>query len=322
MKCSEGDHAKICSHVTVHLGDLWFPLQVNRACDRLQSSKQHRHRHHRRIKMSGTNSTNMQTDETCPLETFIRKAERVLFDQRCPRRGIFETVTNGDTPRVRKGPGKDNQIIIYHGCFNPPHEGHRELLCRAYLGTDQRVIAAMILPADIPELAEKEYTEEGDRTFLLSGRQRAHLWRDEFVSRWSWVFPGPPHLLSAFLRIMHYIAFDEGYELSFPSLAGAEHVSIERGLEKREYGSGSIISSDINRSAEFVKMNSTGQRMCHRLPACGPWKHIEHSHIEGHDKVECWGGLEFCSACWKLYHMSPHLRDAKTLDGMKEPPPL
>lgn len=270
--------------------------------------------------MSGPDNTKisdstMQADESCPLETLIRKAERVLFDQRYPRRGIFETVANGETPQVRKGPGNDNQIIIYHGNFNPPHEGHRELLCRAYLGTDQRSIAAMIVLADIPELAGKECVEKGDWKFLLSRQQRAHLWKDKFMSRWSWVFPGPPNLLSAFIKIIHYIAFDEGYELSFPSLAGAEHISIERGLEKRQYGSGDVISSDINRSAEFVRMNSTGQRICYRLPACGSWEHIEHSPIAGHGKVGCWAELDFCSACWKLYRMSPHLRDAKTMDG-------
>lgn len=263
----------------------------------------------------------MQEADSCALEVFIRKTERVFLNHPVPRRDIFNAASE-DAPRLRKGPGKDNQVIVFPGSFNPPHEGHRELLSRAFLGTDQKVIAAIILPAATSKLAEKENVGSGEKKFLLTGAQRAQLWKDDFVGRFSWVFPGALHQFTAYIKTMRLIAEKEGYQLTFTSLVGAELLSLQGGgLHGRQYGNGGIVCSDINRAAGFITVNPAGQHICHRLPQCGTWSQIVYNHASDLDPIECIERQDFCSACWKLHRMCPHLRELETLDDIIQQEP-
>ncbi|KAH6640810.1 glycosyl hydrolase [Chaetomium tenue] len=53
---------------------------------------------------------------------------------------------------------RPNRILLFPGCFNPPHLAHHALLQQAFTRTqtDLRVVAAMVLPPDDDRLAAKE----------------------------------------------------------------------------------------------------------------------------------------------------------------------
>ena len=126
------------------------------------------------------------------LEYYILLAEQVYFKNRTPKpRKIFRPNPNGQTPTLRSD--RENRILVYPGSFNPPHLGQTGLLWHTYLSLDDKTIAAMILPMSTASVSRKKLTgnEMGldDRMFKLSSIQRGQLWRDNILSRFTWVWP-------------------------------------------------------------------------------------------------------------------------------------
>jgi hypothetical protein len=90
------------------------------------------------------------------LSTYILLAEASTLPSSSPRtRPIFNTAFGISTPILKTD--RENRIILYPGCFNPLHLGHKALLWHTYLSTDSHTIAAMILPVD--DVSEKTYTD-------------------------------------------------------------------------------------------------------------------------------------------------------------------
>jgi hypothetical protein len=53
--------------------------------------------------------------------------------------------------------GRINRILLYPGCFNPPHRDHFEILRHGFGKRDRDIciIAAIVLPLDDESLAKK-----------------------------------------------------------------------------------------------------------------------------------------------------------------------
>ena len=80
------------------------------------------------------------------LENYISKAQAQIRSCASKDLKVFNQATNVVPPTLRKG--HLSRIIVYYGCFNPPHRSHRELVCHAFLRTDHRTIAVMVVPMD------------------------------------------------------------------------------------------------------------------------------------------------------------------------------
>lgn len=63
-------------------------------------------------------------------------------------------LSHNSPPRLRSD--RMNRIIVYAGCFNPPHVGHQALLTYVFNHCkDINVVAAVIIPADDDAVKEK-----------------------------------------------------------------------------------------------------------------------------------------------------------------------
>jgi hypothetical protein len=79
------------------------------------------------------------------LSVYIQYAETSTFRDCTSECSIFSrTPGYFTTPCLRRG--KPNRILVHADCFNPPHLGHLELLLHIFLRTDEKTIAAMIVP--------------------------------------------------------------------------------------------------------------------------------------------------------------------------------
>jgi hypothetical protein len=73
--------------------------------------------------------------ETSPLESYLLQADKDLDGT------VFFRQDGVELPQLRIG--NPNSVIVFPGCFNPPHRAHLELICNAFYSTDDCTIAAM-----------------------------------------------------------------------------------------------------------------------------------------------------------------------------------
>jgi hypothetical protein len=196
------------------------------------------------------------------LSSYIARVGALLDPLPAPRtRPIFRTGPNITTPTLRSD--RENRILLYPGCFNPPHHDHTALLWHIFLCTHTSTIAAMIFPVD--EVDGKRFTNINGRTFELSRYQRSQLWQDEILGRFSWVCSVGELQYPEFRYMVERLAWAEGFQIQFVSTHGADQ------FEDGELpSSDSVITSDVTRPIEFV--NDRGYDNMTQLENCRPWK--------------------------------------------------
>jgi hypothetical protein len=159
------------------------------------------------------NTPKLWTERFHPLQQYITRANKHQRGGLCLR-------TCGSTS-VREfeptlGMGYKNRIVVFAGCFNPPHGGHMELLSYAYLRTDDKTVAVIILPTD--DNCNKAYTEVGDHKVNLSKAQRVQLWEDDMVGLFTWIWTGPRKSSDEFKTALRRQATEDGYYIDFTDL--------------------------------------------------------------------------------------------------------
>ncbi|CAO2649922.1 Nn.00g012140.m01.CDS01 [Neocucurbitaria sp. VM-36] len=259
------------------------------------------HRKHREIK-----------DSTCAhLEEYIIRAEKNVLGNTSARSKIFRSAPGSRAPMLRKG--VPNRVIIFAGCFNPPHKAHFELLCHAFLRTDRRTIAAMILSIDDRRLKGKRFTEVACQSLVLGKAQRMSLWDDEVLGRFTWSWPGLEKDVDAFISKIQELGRRDGFELSFTALMGSDHIGyLETGSEG--WGTGSVISSDITRPVYFMA-DGTGRPATVSGSGWNEWRAILQPKRKslGPDEPHCRN--QPCWACWKLFQVYPECFNGDFEDG-------
>ncbi|KAL8846252.1 MAG: hypothetical protein Q9221_008642 [Calogaya cf. arnoldii] len=107
---------------------------------------------------------------------------------------IFDGNQENGQIRFKENPQLDrtrtNVILVFHGCFNPPHRGHLAVLWHAYhqLAKELNIVAAIIIPGPDEGLHDK-YRHLGTETLVLPLKYRARLWNeDPHFPPWAWVF--------------------------------------------------------------------------------------------------------------------------------------
>jgi hypothetical protein len=226
-----------------------------------------------------------------PLLTYILRAEALEIINPPKRlQPLFKPAPHVSPPTLRSD--RENRILVYPGCFNPPHHGHTALLWHTFLCCDSHTIAALIVPIDDFCVASKASTSGSGRSFRLTHYQRSQLWKDNVLNRFTWTYPGDLHDYTEFREKVVELAAKDGFKINFVTCYGSDHFEREKAPSSR-----SVVGSDVTRARGFVR--DGGERMS-RLRECRPWKKMagmrEILYQDPGEKPECWP----CWACCKM----------------------
>ncbi|GJC90749.1 hypothetical protein ColLi_13587 [Colletotrichum liriopes] len=153
--------------------------------------------------------------------------------------------------------GQKNRVLLYPGCFNPPHLGHYNILRRAFEGSqDINVIAAIVLLLDDDSLEAK--CEAKGQSLVLSRSERACLWRSDarVLPQW-WIYDGS-------VRDWYWLREDlenaiaiDGFDFQFASVLGPDHISRFGSYLGWNWSCHETITSDAGRRSDLVKADGS-----------------------------------------------------------------
>ncbi|PNY26982.1 Uncharacterized protein TCAP_03092 [Tolypocladium capitatum] len=183
-----------------------------------------------------------------------------------PSQRPFNNGEAQDPPLLRPNRAH-NHILLYPGCFNPPHRGHVALLNHVLrnAGADLSLVAAVIVFTDDDKLAAKNRKEK--QPLLLSKAKRAELWRGAAIaSDRVWVFGGLEDSWRGLREQLQRNLVRQKIDLRFLLLVGPDWISARSVTDPKSWGCVEAVTSDISRPVDFRCPNSLRQ-----LPKCSPW---------------------------------------------------
>ncbi|KAI1375450.1 hypothetical protein F4677DRAFT_422866 [Hypoxylon crocopeplum] len=229
-----------------------------------------------------------------PLETYIQRATQSA--------GTATTTTTNERVKTgHKSPllvrNRVNRILLFNGCFNPPHHGHLAHLTHAFrhCGEDLNVVGAVILVAPDSYLRWKH--KAGTDVLRLSETQRIQLWNEELAGShagthnagdgdgdedygWFWVIPET--MWSQIVQVIEQSSRIEGFPVEFVRLAGGDKVSLQA-AEHGVWGCRMTLTTDISRPVDFLpELSSEPMSLKHH----SPWKRVGWDKLEGTQELE------------------------------------
>ena len=181
------------------------------------------------------------------------------------RCAVFDKGITHRRPRLEQN--RVNRILLYPGCFNPPHQGHQALLHYAFTNCqDMHVIAAIVLPLDDDDVDAK--CRRAGSNLVLTKDERVRLLRGHGRHDWRWVYDRDIQEWFSFRRRLTEAIRRDGFNLEFAVLAGPDHIKRDSELPWNPWDCEEIITSDVGRASDFSFGNSLLQ-----LRDCEPWEH-------------------------------------------------
>jgi hypothetical protein len=171
--------------------------------------------------------------ETMPLEHYIRKALPWPIRRKLPK-SLFRPTPSMSAPTLRRG--ITNRILVYRGCFNPPHIGHRLLLSNAFFCSQFPDMIAAVVDFASGIASEKLHAEA---KLHLSREERIRLWQDDRLDPWAYFTPS-----KSAMKMVWYaqrLAQEDGFQIEFVRLLGAEYLA-----NGRSRGSNSCIFGSLD----------------------------------------------------------------------------
>ncbi|KAF2243514.1 hypothetical protein BU26DRAFT_493503 [Trematosphaeria pertusa] len=181
-------------------------------------------------------NTPISTPKTVPLEQYIRAVLPPDIHDELPT-CFFRPSATFPTPTLKKG--ITNRVILFSGSFNPPHIGHKLLLCHAFFrSTYPNVIAAIITPAS------------------------------KCLDPWVLVNPYGMRVHRAITEDLFEAAAKDGFKIEFVVVGGPDYLTKDHGC--RFWGAEvyEVIVSDVFRPAYFMAPDGSLEP----LRWCRAWK--------------------------------------------------
>ncbi|KAF2734214.1 hypothetical protein EJ04DRAFT_523908 [Polyplosphaeria fusca] len=218
-----------------------------------------------------------------PLDHFIQRAmskieKDIHTRSNTPYHGYtnpsFPSIDNQRTPYLRSD--QMNRILLYHGCFNPPHMEHKTTLCHSFLpaGSNLGIIAAIIVLADDQDCMRKQKKagKELRMSLVLSREQRIQIWNDDMPSNWHWCFPRDYETMDLFEVELSKMCKKSGYDIEFVSVSGVDH------FHDTDVISGGNIVCGTKERATFLRKDGSGGWTLNQASEYGPWNDLEEEY--------------------------------------------
>jgi nicotinic acid mononucleotide adenylyltransferase len=204
--------------------------------------------------------------QTAELGPYIAKCFPQIYG---PIDNVFNEKNPQRTPTLKSN--RANRIILYPGSFNPPHQGHRALLCHAFHSCqDINVIGAFILPGGHTAI-EVKVAREGSHT-AFTNEERIRLWKS-CLPDWCWVYSGQVRDFKSFSLQLFELIKRDGFQVQFVMLMGPDHIHQWSRPTRNRWHCHEVVISDISRAPEFLTWTNTLQR----FDRYTPWKTVPHS---------------------------------------------
>lgn len=175
---------------------------------------------------------------------------------------IFDHGITHDNPVLISG--QVNRILLYPGCFNPPHIAHKALLHTCFASSeDINAIAAIILPMDDEAIGKK-----CPDNLILGKEQRVQLWQDHVPYNKYWIYDRSVKQWHAFRRRLENATRRDGFELRFTVIYGSDYLDPRVGPRYRVWDCREAIVSNAGRRSEVVSADGGLRQLCD----CSPWK--------------------------------------------------
>lgn len=187
--------------------------------------------------------------------------------------------------------GRLHRILVYYGCFNPPHTAHLNLLRHAYKQSHEsfHIIGAVIIPVGDNTCSSKF---NHDLSLLYTLSERINLWeQDHAFPAWACVLEKKAWndirpKLQGFVK-------EEGFEVSFLTVCGPDQVDDGDGGWVRSYDAfHEILVCDTGREAGF-DLGADGMR---DLDGCSSWSKAalgEIAEMDGKEDTRLGGQREY-----------------------------
>jgi nicotinic acid mononucleotide adenylyltransferase len=153
---------------------------------------------------------------------------------------------------------KVNRVMIYFGCFNPPHVGHLGVLCHAFQSSsDLNIVAGLVYSIDVDHIERKN--RYSNRKLVLSIEQRSELWeRDVRFPAWAFA---PRRKYDTLQTEIASAAEKDGYEIRYIQVMGPDNWNIVYPYQRIHEDYSEYLITDAARRASFVTPNGVPQPM-------------------------------------------------------------
>lgn len=193
--------------------------------------------------------------------------------------------------------GRQNRVLLFTGCFNPPHLHHLELLCQVFLKSGPNTIAAMSHPVgNILTGNGKAHAEASP----LNKAARAELLQHDMLDGWCWPYMGNREEIGDYMGRITSLAAKDGSELSFVSLTGSDHTEkcVKYGsIDAMRWETKDSIMADLTHPSSLWD----GPKL-KRMRGCEDWRKILPAKGVGPPSGwKCMGGCKICEKAQQVW---------------------